>query len=190
MSPDELNPAVYNPRTITDDALGRLAVLLDEHGFVDPIIARREDGLVIGGHQRLKANAKRKKPDTEVPVVYLDNISDDRAKALNVSLNNTQAMGEYDTKMLADLLIEIDANNVDVVTATGFNTDEIDLLMESVNEELAKSGIVDVDIAPQSTVWIFMGVPLDDYGDISVHVEAIQNIATVTCQVARSDNEA
>ena len=102
VNPDTLNPAPYNPRTMSDDALSRLAKLLDSHGIVDPIIARRSDNLVIGGHQRLKANAMREKPDVEVPVVFLDGISDEQAKALNIALNNPKAQGEYDWPVLAD----------------------------------------------------------------------------------------
>jgi len=63
VEPGKLNPAPYNPRQIDEDALKRLAKLLDAHGCVDPLIARREDGLLIGGHQRLKANELRKTPD-------------------------------------------------------------------------------------------------------------------------------
>ena len=53
VSPDTLTLAPYNPRTMADDNLARLAKLLDSHGFVDPIIARREDRMVLGGHQRV-----------------------------------------------------------------------------------------------------------------------------------------
>jgi ParB-like chromosome segregation protein Spo0J len=37
---DSLVPAEYNPREVTQTALERLARLIDEHGWVDPIIAR------------------------------------------------------------------------------------------------------------------------------------------------------
>ncbi|MFW6145725.1 MAG: ParB/RepB/Spo0J family partition protein [Planctomycetota bacterium] len=119
VDPAELRPADYNPRTISDAALGRLAGLLETHGFVDPIIARRADKLVIGGHQRLRANAMRAEPDERVPVVFLDGISDAEAKALNVALNNAEAQGRYDDDRLADLLAEL-SGEIDVAPATGF----------------------------------------------------------------------
>jgi len=50
---DRLNPAPYNPRRISPDAKARLRRLIEAHGLVDPLIARREDALLIGGHQRL-----------------------------------------------------------------------------------------------------------------------------------------
>jgi ParB-like chromosome segregation protein Spo0J len=66
------------------DERKRLERGIKEFGLVDPIIARRSDGMVIGGHQRL-ASAVALGLQT-VPVVYLDDISDDRAAALNLLL--------------------------------------------------------------------------------------------------------
>ena len=132
--PSELNPAPYNPRTIDDDALKRLAKLLDSHGFVDPLIARREDKLLIGGHQRLKANALRSKPDAKVPVVFLDGLTDAQAKALNVALNNPSAQGEWDRVKLAEVLQEIDTGELDVEALTAFSEAEIAELCHGLDE--------------------------------------------------------
>lgn len=121
VDPATLKPAEYNPRTIEPGALRRLARLLDEHGFVDPILARREDRLVVGGHQRLKANEMRTIPDTRVPVVFLDGLDDLRAKALNIALNNPAAQGQYDADRLADLLAELNAADMDVAGLSGFD---------------------------------------------------------------------
>jgi DNA modification methylase len=133
VNPDILKPALYNPRSITDDAMGRLVKLLDAHGIIDPLIARRSDNMLIGGHQRLKANSLRANPDSLVPVVYLD-VSDEQAKALNVALNNTKAMGEYDYSVLADLLQELDNGEIDVEAATGFAEKDIAELMHGLDE--------------------------------------------------------
>ena len=134
VDPSKLTPAPYNPRRASDDALARLAKLLDVHGFVDPIIARREDGLIIGGHQRLKANSLRKEPDKRVPVVFLDGLSDAKAKALNIALNNPAAQGEYDFPKLADLLQDIDTGEFDVPEFTAFSADEIGRLLHELDE--------------------------------------------------------
>jgi len=137
VSPDALEPAGYNPRKISDRALEALARLMDVHGFVDPIIARRGDGLVLGGHQRLKANALRCNPDALVPVVFLDEIPDDRAKALNIALNNPQAQGQYDTDMLSSLLEDLDLTGLEVEQSTGFDSEQIaDLIRDSSREAL------------------------------------------------------
>jgi ParB-like chromosome segregation protein Spo0J len=133
VDPAELRPADYNPRTISQAALERLAGLLETHGFVDPIIARRQDRLIIGGHQRLRANAMRATPDERVPVVFLDGISDAQAKALNVALNNAEAQGRYDDDRLAALLAEI-GDEIDLAAATGFAAEALAELTDDLPE--------------------------------------------------------
>ncbi|NQU76621.1 MAG: ParB N-terminal domain-containing protein [Planctomycetes bacterium] len=147
VEPATLTPAPYNPRNISEQALLRLAALLDAHGFVDPVIARREDRMVLGGHQRLKANAIRRKPDARVPCVFLDGLSDERAKALNIALNNTSAQGEYDPQKLAELLQELDAADFDLMQFTGFDQAEISGLIGQPDGDLA--GLEEVQI-PES----------------------------------------
>ena len=44
-----------NPRPISDEELESLTRSIQEFGLVDPLIASRQDKLVIGGHQRLVA---------------------------------------------------------------------------------------------------------------------------------------
>ena len=52
---DSLHPDPANPRRISDAELEALTRSIREFGFLDPVIARREDRTVIGGHQRLLA---------------------------------------------------------------------------------------------------------------------------------------
>src|SRR5262245_60934875 len=52
---DDLRPDPANPRRIGEDELDALERSLRQFGFVQPVLARREDRTVIGGHQRLTA---------------------------------------------------------------------------------------------------------------------------------------
>ena len=63
----DLRPDPANPRRISDEELESLTRSIREFGLIDPIIARREDKVVIGGHQRLLA--ARKLGLKQVPVV-------------------------------------------------------------------------------------------------------------------------
>ncbi|MDP6635993.1 MAG: ParB N-terminal domain-containing protein [Phycisphaerae bacterium] len=138
VSPESLRPADYNPRKISRTALEALAGLMDAHGFVDPVIARRSDGLIIGGHQRIKANALRKTPRDLVPVVFLEDITDDMAMALNLALNSPSAQGRYDHALLAELVVQLDHAGLEVERLTGFDADEIaNLTAEMDSEPLA-----------------------------------------------------
>ena len=145
VAPESLRPADYNPREIGPDALRRLAKLMDRHGFVVPVVARREDGLVIGGHQRLRANALRKRPDDRVPVLFLDGLSDARAKALNIALNNERAMGRFDAARLSALvagLCDDPVEMADIPAATGFDEIEVvDLLAQAGDVEIPEVGL-------------------------------------------------
>src|SRR4249919_3502623 len=80
----QLHPDPANPRRISDDELESLTRSLRQWGFVQPVLARREDSVVIGGHQRLVA--ARRIGMTEVPVTFLD-ITQEQARLLNLALN-------------------------------------------------------------------------------------------------------
>ena len=98
----DLHPDAGNPRRISDDELESLTRSISEFGFVDPVIARREDKVVIGGHQRLLA--ARKLGYKQVPVILLD-VSQDQAHVLNLALNRIS--GSWDQELLASLLGEL-----------------------------------------------------------------------------------
>jgi DNA modification methylase len=143
--PDKLNPAKYNPRKMSETARNALKRGIDAFGMVDPVIARRADNLVIGGHQRLTA-AKELGLAT-VPVVYLDDLDDQKAAALNVLLNNPSAQGEWDFGLLSGLLSDLDANGFDA-TLTGFSDSELDALLSWTPEPELAGEEGDVDLTP------------------------------------------
>jgi len=60
----DLRPDPANPRRISDDELESLTRSIREFGLIDPIIARREDKVVIGEHQRLLESLPLGKPDS------------------------------------------------------------------------------------------------------------------------------
>lgn len=132
---NSLNPFIGNPRKISDDELTKLCRSLKEFGFVDPVIARKSDRMVIGGHQRLVAADKLGWTD-DIPVVFLDGISDERAAMLNVALNKIS--GEWDWSGLGDLFGELDTGDIDL-ELSGFDKDEIGKLMSGLDESAGKS---------------------------------------------------
>ena len=96
---DDLRPDPANPRRISDAELDSLTRSIRQFGFVDPVIARREDKVVIGGHQRLLA--ARRLGLASVPVILLD-LSGNQARLLNLALNRIS--GSWDEELLARLL--------------------------------------------------------------------------------------
>ena len=99
---DQLRPDPANPRRIPDEELDALGRSIRQFGFVQPVLVRREDGTVVGGHQRLVA--ARRLGLKAVPVTYLD-ISIEQARLLNLALNRIS--GSWDEQLLARLLADL-----------------------------------------------------------------------------------
>ena len=118
---DQLRPDPANPRRISNAELEALTRSLQQFGFVQPVLARREDKTVIGGHQRLIA-ARRLGYKT-VPVIFLD-ISLEQARLLNLGLNKIS--GEWDEELLARLLADLKPIEDIDLALSGFTEDELD----------------------------------------------------------------
>ena len=116
----DLKPAPYNPRDITDAAFEGLKESIRKFGFVDPLVMNTRTGLLVGGHQRLKA-AQALEMET-VPVVQVD-LSEVEEKALNITLNNHKISGHY-TDVLQDLLSEI-ADDLGEELMAGLKLDDL-----------------------------------------------------------------
>jgi DNA modification methylase len=124
---DSLRPDPANPRRISEEELDALTRSIRAWGFVEPVVARREDALVVGGHQRLVA--ARRAGLTSVPVVWLD-ISAQQAHLLGLALNRIS--GDWDEQLLARLLADLKAAPEIDLSLTGFGNDEVKDLMRAL----------------------------------------------------------
>jgi len=123
----DLRPDPANPRRISDAELEALTRSIRQFGLVDPIICRREDRTIIGGHQRLVA--ARRLGLKSVPVISLD-VSAEQARLLNLALNRIS--GSWDEELLARLLAELkDVPDLDL-SSSGFEEDEIKKLLKGL----------------------------------------------------------
>jgi DNA modification methylase len=120
------SPDPANPRKISDTELEALTRSLREWGFVQPVLVRRDDNTVIGGHQRLLA-ARRLGMKT-APVIFVD-LTVEQSRLLNVALN--QINGEWDEELLARMLSDLQP--LADLTLTGFDEDELDKLLKSLD---------------------------------------------------------
>ena len=75
----DLRPDPANPRRISDGELESLTRSIREFGLVEPVVVRKEDHVVIGGHQRLLA--ARRLGLKQVPVIgyHSPNVCGDRS---------------------------------------------------------------------------------------------------------------
>ena len=139
IDPETLKSAAYNPRQITREELNKLIKSIKQFGFVDPALVRKQDNMIVGGHQRVKAAIELGLK--EIPVVYLD-ITENDAKLLNVALNKIS--GDWDEDKLTELLAELKFfDDVDELL-TGFDEDELDNLIADLDSTAEASEYDDI----------------------------------------------
>jgi DNA modification methylase len=138
---DELRPDPANPRRIGDDELDSLERSLRQFGFVQPVLARKEDGTVIGGHQRLIA--ARRLGLATVPVSYLE-VSVEQARLLNLALN--KVAGTWDQQLLARLMADLQASPEIDLRLSGFGEDEVKDLLRSLETREKRERAEDFDL--------------------------------------------
>jgi len=137
---DLLRPDPGNPRWIGQEELDSLERSIRQFGFVAPVLARREDGTVIGGHQRLLA--ARRLGLVTVPVTYLD-LSIEQARLLNLALNKIS--GSWDDQLLARMLADLQASEADL-SLSGFGQDELTNLLRSLDVRDKAERVEDFDL--------------------------------------------
>lgn len=99
----DLIPYGNNPRH-NKDAVSKVAASLREFGFRQPIVADK-DNVIIVGHTRLQAAKKLRMK--EVPVLVADDLSEEQVRAYRLADNKTAEFAEWDVDLLQDELAEI-----------------------------------------------------------------------------------
>jgi ParB-like nuclease domain len=138
---DQLHPDPANPRRIGEDELESLTRSLRQFGFVQPVLARKEDSTVIGGHQRLIA--ARRLGLTSVPVIWLD-LSVEQARLLNLALNKIS--GSWDDALLARLLADLQSSPDIDLSLSRFGEDEIKDLLRSLETREKREQVESFDL--------------------------------------------
>lgn len=121
---EELQPHPDNPR-INDHAVEEIAGSIKRFGFAAPIIARKEDNVIIGGHTRWKA-AKSLGLD-KVPVRFMD-LDPVDAKLLMLADNKLGERADWDEEALQELFNELQEEDL---SGLGWDDDELqNILLE------------------------------------------------------------
>ena len=141
VSIDDLRPDPANPRRISEDELDALERSLRQFGFVQPVLARREDRTVIGGHQRLVA--AQRLGFTTVPVTWLD-VSVEQARLLGLALNKIS--GSWDEALLARLLADLQATPDVDLSLSGFGEDEVKDLLRKLEVREKREHVESFDL--------------------------------------------
>ena len=190
--PESLKTPSPGTRKITKKALVSIAEVMNKHGFISPIIARRHDRLILDGHQRLRANALRETPDPLVPCVLVPGVSDNRAVALNIALNNPSLQAHFNEKRLADALIRLRETEIDVHAATGFTcadlaeVDEVIEILSPVAEAEADSaGMAEAE--PVENVVVVFEIEREVFGLVKPRFDELIARYGLACHVRMED---
>ena len=130
--PRALTPRARNPRTHSRTQVRQIADSIRAFGFANPILLD-ETGSIVAGHGRVEA-AKQLGLE-RVPTITLDDLTPAQIRAYVIADNKLAENAGWDSELLAlelaDLSVEL---NFDL-TMTGFEPPEIDVLIESLDEE-------------------------------------------------------
>lgn len=140
---DDLIPYVNNSRTHSDEQIAQIAASIKEFGWTNPVLMDGENG-IIAGHGRVLA--ARKLNQTEIPVIELEHLNDVQKRAYIIADNKLALNAGWSEDILALELKDIEELGFDI-SFTGFNADEIKLLIPELNK-----GLTDDDVAPEPPI--------------------------------------
>jgi ParB-like chromosome segregation protein Spo0J len=134
-SPGQLKPRARNPRTHTKKQIQQIAASIKEFGFISPILTDDADG-IIAGHGRVEAAKLIGMSD--VPTVRVDHLTPAQIRAYVIADNKLAENAGWDHALLALELQELSVDLNFDVTITGFETAEVDLLIQDLHEAVAR----------------------------------------------------
>jgi DNA modification methylase len=149
----DLVPMVGNPRK-NDAAIPKVMESIKRFGWTNPILARREDKVVIAGHTRLEA-AKQLGLE-KVPVLWLD-LDPVSSRLYNLADNKLNEVADWDDEALSAILTELLAEDAEGVAIAGFGDQEIEALLREVNCDTVAEGDADEVPEPVEESWVKPG---------------------------------
>jgi ParB-like chromosome segregation protein Spo0J len=130
-SPAQLKPRGNNPRTHSKKQIQQIAASIKEFGFINPVLVDGADG-IIAGHGRVEAAKLIGMLD--VPAVCVDHLTPAQVRAYVIADNKLAENAGWDRALLALELQELSVDLNFDVTVTGFETAEIDLLIQDLDQ--------------------------------------------------------
>lgn len=167
---DQLNPAPYNPRRLLkpgDAAWIKLERSLAEFDLVQPIVWNTRSGHVVSGHQRMRVLKHRGATDVDCVVVDL---SPEREKALNVTLNNAAVGSDWDADKLVNLLDELQLLPDFDATLTGFDDQQLADLLLAPDDAQARTAD-DPEGASGECLAVTLEIPRDCWASVRARLD-------------------
>ncbi|MBS0222553.1 MAG: ParB N-terminal domain-containing protein [Proteobacteria bacterium] len=181
---DALVPNPLSPRLHSRGKKKALARCIDEFRVLVPILVDKVNG-VLSGHARLEA-AKLLGLE-EVPVIRLEHLSEEQAKAFIIADNRLAELATWDDRKLAIALKELSeiALSFDI-ELTGFEAPEIELRIQSLDPPEETDADDDVEVPK--------GEPVSRRGDLwrlgRNHILCASALETSSCEILLAEEKA
>lgn len=151
---DSMVPNPRNPRVHPEDQLERLTASIRRFGQTRPILARRENRMIIAGHG--VAEACRRAGLLEARVALWD-VDQATADAFMLGDNRLGELGRDDPARIRELLREIGLADFESV---GFSSAEVDELLADAADDI---DVVEIPVGEvEDRFWISIRGPLKD----------------------------
>lgn len=125
---DSIHEWKDNPRKNDGKPVAALVKSIKRFGFGAPILARRANGEIIGGHTRWKA--AKKLGLARVPVRFLD-LDPAEAHVLALADNKLGELADWDEEVLGAVLADLKRQDTDLLEGTGFDEAELTKLLDA-----------------------------------------------------------
>lgn len=134
-----------HPRNARQGDVGAVATSLDTFGQVRPILVQRSTGYIVAGNHVWRA--VKSLGWAEIAAVMVD-FDDQTALRYLIADNRTQELGTYDQDVLLGVLTELAGANI--LLGTGYDGDDVDLLLKRRDLMLPEPGDAPVEQVPPS----------------------------------------
>lgn len=132
MAVTSLRPYQGNARTHSRKQIAKIAASIRAFGFTNPVLINDANG-IIAGHGRVLA--AQQIGLTEVPVLRISHLSADQIRAYIIADNRLAELAGWDNELLAIELQHLTDIDLEFgVAVTGFETPEVDLLIDGLGE--------------------------------------------------------
>ena len=125
LDPKELTPYINNSKIHSDEQIDKLAGVIAEFGFTQPILVDK-DKVIVAGHGRREAALRLNM--SSVPVVFADHLDENQIKASRIADNKLALNAGWDDELLAVELGELNAADFDMALI-GFDAAGLALAM-------------------------------------------------------------
>lgn len=129
----KLVPNPKNPNQHPDSQIQLLGRIIRQTGWRQPITVSKRSGFIVKGHGRLAAALLE--GVKEAPVDYQNYTTEAEEYADLVADNRIAELAETDSKLLADILADIDTGEIPM-ELTGYTEDEVANLVTALSEAL------------------------------------------------------